>query len=58
MARIMSDLFENSEVITVEVEFYSCVAETIDKPVMTQQVSVPAKNTIKGLERVREHLKE
>ena len=42
-ARVMSDLLENPNVINVAAEFYVGVAETRDKPVITQPVSVSVK---------------
>jgi len=39
-ARVMSDLLENPNVVNVAAEFYVGVAETRDKPVITQPVSV------------------
>jgi hypoxanthine phosphoribosyltransferase len=43
-ARVMSDLLENPNVVNVAAEFYVGVAETRDKPVITQPVSVSVKN--------------
>jgi len=42
-ARVMSDLLENPNVVNVAAEFYVGVAETRDKPVITQPVSVSVK---------------
>lgn len=43
-ARVMSDLLENPNVVNVAAEFYIGVAETRDKPVITQPVSVSVKD--------------
>ncbi len=43
-ARVMSDLLENPNVVNVAAEFYVGVAETRDKPVITQPVSVSVKD--------------
>jgi hypoxanthine phosphoribosyltransferase len=47
-ARVLSDLLEISQLITVGVEFYVGVAETRKEPVLTQQVSkdVAGKNAL------------
>jgi len=68
-ARVMSDLLENPELANVRVEFYTGVAETKSKPVITQPLSVPVKgrrvlimddvaDTGKSLLLVRDHVKE
>jgi len=68
-ARVMSDLLEKPELANVRVEFYSGVAETKSKPVITQVVSTSVKNknvlvmddvadTGKSLKLVKDHLKE
>jgi hypoxanthine phosphoribosyltransferase len=42
-ARVMSDLLESHELANVRVEFYLGVAETKDKPIITQPVSMSVK---------------
>jgi len=42
-ARILSDLLGNTYVASMKVEFYKGVAETANKPVVSQQVSAPVK---------------
>ncbi len=42
-ARVMSDLLGNPELANIRVEFYVGVAETKEKPVITQPVSMPVK---------------
>ena len=39
VARIMSDLLDNPNVASIRVEFYRSVAETKEKPIITQPVS-------------------
>jgi len=43
-ARVMSDLLGNPELANIRVEFYSGVAETKGKPVITQPLSISVKN--------------
>jgi len=43
-ARIMSDLLENPNVASIKVEFYLGVYETVDKPIITQPISIPIKD--------------
>jgi len=43
-ARVMSDLLDNTNLANVRVEFYIDVYKTIREPVITQQVSVSAKD--------------
>jgi len=43
-ARVISDLLEKSELANVRVEFYSGIAETKGKPVITQPVSTSVKD--------------
>jgi len=68
-ARVISDLLGNPELANVRVEFYLGVAETKEKPIITQPVSVPVKDlnililddvadTGKSLQLVREHVIE
>jgi len=68
-ARVMSDLLENPKLANVAAEFYVGVAETKDKPVITQPVSVSVKgkkvlvvddvaDTGESLRLVRSHLEE
>jgi len=66
-ARVMSDLLENPKLANITVEFYVDIAETKNKPVLTQSVTLPVKgkkvlilddvaDTGKTLKLVREHL--
>jgi hypoxanthine phosphoribosyltransferase len=68
-ARILADLLEITDVITVGVEFYVSVAETRGEPVLTQRVSADVKDqkallvddvadTGKSLRLAREHLRQ
>lgn len=68
-ARVLSDLLENPKIANVKAEFYLGVAETREKPVITQSVSVNVKNkailvvddvsdTGKSLRLVKTHLIE
>ena len=68
-ARIMSDLLENPRLANVATEYYVGVAETKQKPSLTQPVSLPVKDmkvlvvddvadTGESLKRVNAHLKE
>lgn len=43
-ARVMSDLLEKPNLANIAVEFYSGIAETRSKPVITQPVSASVKN--------------
>jgi hypoxanthine phosphoribosyltransferase len=40
-ARVLSDLLDNSNLANIRVEFYSSINQTIEKPVITQPLSVP-----------------
>lgn len=66
-ARVMSDLLGNVELANVRVEFYRGVAEVGSEPVITQPLSMPAKDkmvlimddvadTGKSLKVVRDHI--
>ena len=66
-ARVMSDLLGNPKLANISVEFYVDVAETKNKPVVTQSVTAPVKgkkililddvaDTGKTLKLVKEHL--
>jgi len=66
-ARVMSDLLGNVELANVRVEFYRGVAETGSEPIITQPLSMPAKDkmvlimddvadTGKSLKVVRDHI--
>lgn len=66
-ARVLSDLLDNPNLANVKVEFYLGVAETKDKPTLTQPVSVNVKDkkvlvvdevadTGKSLKIIKEHL--
>lgn len=66
-ARVLSDLLDNPNLANVKVEFYLGVAETKDKPTITQPVSVNVKgkkvlvvdevaDTGKSLKIIKEHL--
>ena len=66
-ARVMSDLLGNPKLANISVEFYVDVAETKNKPVLTQSVTAPVKgkkvlilddvaDTGKTLKLVKEHL--
>lgn len=66
-ARLLSDLLSNPNVASIKVEFYKGVAETMDEPVITQDVSIDVKglkilvvddvaDTGKSLKLVKEHL--
>jgi len=43
LARVLSDLLENSQLANVKVEFYFGVAETKSEPVITQPISTSVK---------------
>jgi len=66
-ARVMSDLLGNPKLANISVEFYVDVAETKNKPVLTQSVTAPVKgkkvlilddvaDTGKTLKLVKKHL--
>lgn len=66
-ARVMSDLLGNPKLANISVEFYVDVAETKNKPVLTQSITVPVEgkkililddvaDTGKTLKLVKEHL--
>jgi len=66
-ARILSDLLENPNLANVATKFYVGIAETKQKPTITQSVSVPVKDkkvlvvddladTGESLKRITEHL--
>jgi hypoxanthine phosphoribosyltransferase len=68
-ARILADLLEITDIVTVGVEFYVSVAETRGEPVLTQRVSADVKDqkallvddvadTGKSLRLAREHLRQ
>jgi hypoxanthine phosphoribosyltransferase len=68
-ARVLSDLLEIHVLVTVRVEFYLGVAETLNEPVMTQGVSAvvagkkvlvvdDVADTGKSLRLVREHIRQ
>ena len=68
-ARVLSDLLDNPNLANIRVEFYVSVAETKNKPVLTQPVSVSVAgkrvlivdevaDTGKSLRLVREHIVE
>jgi hypoxanthine phosphoribosyltransferase len=67
-ARVLSDLLENPNLANVKAEFYIGVAETRDKPTLTQPVSVKVSgkkvlvvdevaDTGKSLKLIKDHLK-
>lgn len=68
-ARVMSDLLGKPELANVRVEFYSGIAETKIKPIITQPISAPVKDkyvlvmddvadTGRSLKLVKDHIKE
>ncbi len=68
-ARVMSDLLGNVELANVRVEFYRGIAETENKPIITQPLSMPVEgkrvlimddvaDTGRSLELVRSHVLE
>lgn len=68
-ARVMSDLLENQELANVRVEFYTSLAQTRRKPIITQPLSVPVTrkkvlvmddvaDTGKSLKLVKDHVIE
>jgi len=68
-ARVMSDLLEKPETANVRVEFYSDIAETKSRPVITQPVSASVKDknvlvtddvadTGKSLKLVKDHIRK
>ncbi|MDX1813642.1 MAG: phosphoribosyltransferase [Candidatus Bathyarchaeia archaeon] len=68
-ARILADLLEITDIVTVGVECYASVAETLGEPVLTQRVSADVKDqkvllvddvadTGKSLRLAREHLRQ
>ena len=45
-ARILSDIFDNSNLANIKVEFYSGIYETKKSPMITQPLSTPVKNKL------------